>query len=89
MYDGYQPYLDAFWELDTDRDFAAGNAPIPHRSIAAWSERSSHSPDEAADFLYFIRVMDRAFRSPDAEVNEAEPLTVDSFAAMFGSQAEE
>ena len=82
--DGYGPWVDAFWELDTDRDFAAEKAPIPNRSIIDWGVHNRFDRDEAALFRAMIREMDDVYRNGDRGKEPVKPLSADTFDAMFG-----
>ena len=54
-------YLDAFYELTTDRQIGFGEGPIPHRSISDYCSKLLLDDDEERDFVYFIRLMDNSY----------------------------
>jgi hypothetical protein len=50
-------YLEAFYELDTERDHGMALGPIPWSSIVAYAERYGFDVEE---MVYFVRHMDGA-----------------------------
>jgi len=50
-------YLDAFYELDTERDHGMVPGPIPWSSIVAYGDRYGFDVEE---LVYFIRQLDEA-----------------------------
>ena len=54
-------YVDAFFDLSTDRQIGFGEGPIPHRSITDYCSKLELDYDEERDFIYFIRLMDSAY----------------------------
>lgn len=76
---GFEPWLDAFWELSTDRPIGMdGPGDIPASSIRRWS--ADMAPDDAELFRRCIRAMDRVALERD----EPKTLTPDLFKAMAG-----
>ena len=64
---GYETWVDAFWELSTDRALGFGGAgPIPNSAIRAYS--SGWPADEREAFRVCIRAMDSVFLQGDKEV---------------------
>lgn len=59
---GFESWLDAFWELGTDRSVSNGYVgPIPWASIQAYGEFLNLSADELILFKSVMRKMDSAF----------------------------
>lgn len=57
---GLDPWLDAFWELSTDRQVGGyGTGPIPAASIARAC--ADLCPDEAEMFRRCMRALDRVY----------------------------
>lgn len=73
---GAGEWLDAFWEMSTDRRFPGG--PIPRESVERWPV----APDEFDQFLFCIRSMDEAFLSHSAKGPEPQKMTPDLFKEM-------
>jgi hypothetical protein len=72
---GVMPWLDAFWELSTDRAYAGG--PIPASSISAWPV----IPAERTAFRRCIRAADAAYlehlsKPKDRTVGVADPSVI-------------
>jgi hypothetical protein len=55
---GLLMYLEAFYELDTERNHGMSLARIPWSSIMAYADRYQYDGDE---MLFFIRKMDDAW----------------------------
>lgn len=95
MIEGFESWVDAFWELSTDRQLGYGAyGPIPGSSISRYTR--GWPRDEAELFRQCIRAMDRVFLSGEKEVLPAtlpeEPaadasgivnLARDNFRAVF------
>lgn len=91
--DGYASWVEAFWELSTDRNIMGDRpGPIPSRSIREYSQ--GWEPETRELFRKALRAMDREFlgqASPAPQVVEAaEPEAPtsdnparDNFRAMF------
>lgn len=54
-------YVDAFFDLSTDRQIGFGEGPIPHQSISNYCGKLEFEYDEECDFIYFIRLMDSVY----------------------------
>ncbi|WP_425486700.1 phage tail assembly chaperone [Aurantimonas endophytica] len=87
---GTYEWLNAFWELGTDRPIGMSAGPIPSRSISEWTDRESMDVVEAQSFRSAIRAMDKVFldwaAKPKAEREnvESRPMTGALFDALFG-----
>lgn len=57
----YHVWIEAFWELSSERQIGMGYGKIPHSAIRRWSDREGMDEDEAESFLGAIRVMDRVW----------------------------
>lgn len=66
---GLQFYLNAFFELDSERDMGWGIGPIKRRAIWDYAVDYELDYDEREDLLYYIREMDNAHI---AQVREKE-----------------
>ena len=87
---GAQEWLDAFWEIHTDREFMA-NGPIPAGSLDRWLAMGRVTDFEFPHFRRAMRSMDDAYRAASDEKRENptkkvsdKPLTKDAFKGMFG-----
>lgn len=60
LYSGLQLYLQAFFELDSERSHGMGVTMIPWMSIKYYAESNEFSLDQSEDLMYFIRKMDIA-----------------------------
>lgn len=62
IFAGFEPWVEAFWELSTDRQIGFGGAgPIPSRAIADYARNMK--PSEAEFFRVCVRAMDSVFLS--------------------------
>jgi len=72
VFPGFEPWIEAFWELSTDRQIGSVLGPIPaasiHRHVMGWCE------EEADLFRVCIRFMDRVFLSEDRDPDPVESL---------------
>jgi hypothetical protein len=78
---GFEPWVEAFWELSTDRALASGMVgPIPSASIDRWADR--RCPDDAEMFRRCIRAMDRVYLAKATKADDApkRALTPELFA---------
>lgn len=57
---GLDLYLQAFFDLDTDRSHATGLTRIPWSSIKNYAEFYDFSLEQCEDLFYFIKAMDLA-----------------------------
>jgi hypothetical protein len=57
---GLQLYMQAFFELDTERSIGMAVGRIPWTSIIDYAKAYEFSEEQTADFVYFIRAMDNA-----------------------------
>jgi hypothetical protein len=86
---GTLEWLNAFWELSTDRQIGMGVGAIPASAITEWAARAGLDDIEAESFRSCIRAMDRAYldfaNKPDAERHKVEsrPMTGELFDALF------
>lgn len=55
---GLQLYLEAFFDLDSDRTHNEGLSPIPWRSIKEYAETFGFDEEQTADLFYFVRELD-------------------------------
>lgn len=53
--------LDAFWELETERQFGMGTGPVPYTSVIKWGEWNDLTKRETKDLLVYVAEMDRAY----------------------------
>ena len=59
---GLEVYLEAFYELCSDRPQAmSGISPIPFTSICKFAEAYGLRGEDFEDLRYFARVLDKAF----------------------------
>jgi hypothetical protein len=69
-------YVDAFYELDTERNHGMGLVRIPWSSIVAYGDRYGYDVDE---LVFFIRQMDEAhiekLRGTSGNAGSAETRT--------------
>lgn len=94
--EGYETWLEAFWELSTDRAQGLEKpGPIPAASIARHTQ--GWDPEEADFFRIVIRALDRTFLAgedyvippvqvdgPDVDEGKPAPnLARDNFRALF------
>lgn len=90
---GGQEWLEAFWELGTDRQIGMKAGPIPASSIEAFADRQDMHDSERATFRQCVREMDAEWlamqNGDDREPISDHPLTPDRFKAMFGGQRKE
>lgn len=54
-------YLEAFFELSTNRHFGMGVGPIPFNSILEYGKYYEFTDVEMSDLIYFVREMDNAY----------------------------
>ena len=64
---GFEGWLDAFWELCTDRQIGMAQGPIPAASIDRWS--ADMDPEGAAMFRRCIRAMDAEWMGEAAKAS--------------------
>lgn len=60
LFTGLELYLEAFFELDTERSHGMGITMIPWSSIKFYCQAYKLSSEQAEDLVYFIRSMDIA-----------------------------
>lgn len=83
---GYEGWLEAFWELGTERQIGMGLGPIPGSAIRAWCQ---DWPDARA-FHMVIRRLDAAYldwqRGDKKTVGRvsAQPMSEKLFDAVWG-----
>lgn len=58
LINGLQVYLQAFLDLDAERNHALSLSPIPWASINEYSKAYEFDEEQTEDLLYFIRKMD-------------------------------
>lgn len=63
----YITWLEAFWELSSERQLGFGYGKIPHSAIVQWSIKNDHDEDDAESFLGVIRAMDQVWLEYIAE----------------------
>ena len=89
---GADEYLDAFWELSSERQLGFGAGPIPGSAIVAHAGRAGMADDEADLFRRVIRAMDAVYLdrsaprpqpSKDAPAVSSRPLTPGLFQTLF------
>lgn len=56
--EGLQLYLDAFFDLDSERSHAVGITPIPWTSIRSYAEAYDFDEDQTEDCFFFVKRMD-------------------------------
>lgn len=57
---GLELYINAFFDLDTERNHGNGLCAIPISSIAGYARMFDFDKEQTEDLLYFIREMDDA-----------------------------
>lgn len=57
---GLQLYLDAFFDLDSERNHSQGVTAIPLSRVRDYAKAYDFDDEQAENLLYFIRVMDTA-----------------------------
>lgn len=60
LFEGLQLYLQAFFDLDSERSHGMGIMMIPWQSIRHYALAYEFSDDQSEDLMYFIRKMDVA-----------------------------
>ena len=55
---GTQLYIDAFWELSTERDFGYSLGPIPWSKIMLYADRIGLNPTMCDVFLLVMRELE-------------------------------
>lgn len=55
---GLQFYLEAFFDLDSDRQHGKSLGPIPWKSIKGYAEAFELDEEQTADLFFFLRQMD-------------------------------
>ena len=55
---GLELYLNAFFELDSERTHAMSPTPIPWTSICSYAEAYDFDETQASDLFFFVRKMD-------------------------------
>ena len=55
---GLQLYLQAFFDLDSERSHGNGLAPIPWTSIAAYARAFEFDEEQTEDLFFHVRRMD-------------------------------
>ena len=55
---GLQLYLQAFFDLDSERSHGNGLVQIPWTSIAAYAQAFAFDEEQTEDLFYFIRKLD-------------------------------
>lgn len=55
---GLQLYLQAFFDLDSERSHAMGISMIPWSSIVNYAKAYDFEEEQTQDLIYFIRQMD-------------------------------
>lgn len=68
---GLQLYLDAFYELDSERSYGFGAGPIPYTIILSYATTYELDAEQTEDLIYFVRRMDAAHLERMAEKNKA------------------
>lgn len=59
---GTQDVLNAFWELSTERGFAAnGVGPIPYSKIVDYLNQGNYESQDGVTFRHCLRAMDKVF----------------------------
>lgn len=61
LHNGLDLYLQAFFELDTERNSGMNIAPIPASAVRLYNQSYDITGEMAEDMLEFIRVLDNAF----------------------------
>ena len=60
LHQGLELYLDAFFDLDSDRQVGQALLPIPWSSVIRFAEVYELDNEQRDDLLFFIRCMDNA-----------------------------
>lgn len=68
----YDYYMDAYKELDTERQQGMSLGPIPNSAINKWCVDEELDPLESEAFHYVIRTIDNHQRTRAAEKMEKE-----------------
>lgn len=55
---GLELYLQAFFDLDTERNHANGPCAIPYSAIARYAEINKFDEEQTGNLHYFVRQMD-------------------------------
>jgi len=55
---GLQLFLQAFFDLDSERSHASGLTPIPWTSIAAYARAFEFDEEQTEDLYFFVRRLD-------------------------------
>lgn len=56
---GLELYLNAFFELDSERTHAMSPTPIPWSSISRYAEYYDFDEEQAHDLFFFVRRLDQ------------------------------
>lgn len=56
---GLQLYLDAYFDLDSERSHSMAPTSIPWTSIATYAKAFEFDEEQTEDLFYFIRRMDK------------------------------
>ncbi|WP_210319283.1 phage tail assembly chaperone, partial [Aureimonas glaciei] len=89
---GLGAWIDAFWELSTERQIGMGSGPIPSHAIDRWAERLGA---ELGMFRAAVRAMDRVYLdhiNTPADEHAARqtvsdrPVTTELIGALFGAR---
>lgn len=68
---GLQLYMQAFFDLDSERSHAMGLVVIPWSSIAAYASAFEFDEEQTEDLFYFVRKMDTEHLKKLAEKQKA------------------
>lgn len=71
LYEGLQLYLQAFFDLDSERSHGMGITMIPWQSINYYAMAYEFTDDQKEDLMYFIRKMDVAHTKRLQEKNKS------------------
>lgn len=55
---GLQLYIEAFFDLDSERSHAQGPTPIPWTSIQSYAEAWDFDDEQTEDLFYLIKKLD-------------------------------
>lgn len=69
---GLQLYMQAFFDLDSERSHAMGLVVIPWSSIASYAQTFEFDEMQTEDLLYFIRRMDSSHIARLAEKQKVQ-----------------
>ena len=69
---GLELYINAFFDLDTERNHGQGLCAIPISAIAGYASIFGFDCEQTEDLLYFIREMDDAHISRLKERQDAQ-----------------